>query len=59
MEGLERCRPWNRLYCNILNPFREGERARERESERARERESKRARGRESERAREQESQRE
>ena len=21
MEGLERCRPWNRLYCNILNPF--------------------------------------
>jgi len=21
MEGLESRRPWNRLYCNILNPF--------------------------------------
>ena len=21
MEGLERRRPWTRLYCNILNPF--------------------------------------
>ena len=21
MEGLERRRPWKRLYCNILNPF--------------------------------------